>query len=59
MRPRGHHAVNAAGSNGTFAMLERDVNNNRGTLGSFAPELLATECAREMRALYSRETRLQ
>ena len=31
-------AVNAAGNNGAFAMLERDVNNLRGTLGRFAPE---------------------
>jgi len=28
--------VNAAGNNGAFAMLERDVNNIRGTLGRFA-----------------------
>jgi RIO kinase 1 len=35
--------VNAAGNNGAFAMLERDVNNIRGTLGRFAPELLVTE----------------
>jgi len=41
-------AVNAAGNNGALAMLERDVNNIRGTLGRFAPELLATEFAREM-----------
>jgi RIO kinase 1 len=41
-------AVNAAGNNGARAMLERDVNNIRGTLGRFAPELLATEFAREM-----------
>src|SRR5580700_10096707 len=38
-------AVNAAGNNGARAMLERDVNNIRGTLGRFAPELLATEFA--------------
>jgi RIO kinase 1 len=44
--------VNAAGNNAAFAMLERDVNNIRGTLGRFAPELLATEFAREMWALY-------
>jgi RIO kinase 1 len=41
-------AVNAAGNNGARAMLERDVNNIRGTLGRFAPELLHTEFAREM-----------
>ena len=44
--------VNAAGNNGAFAMLERDVNNLRGTLGRFAPELLATEFAHEMWALF-------
>jgi RIO kinase 1 len=45
-------AVNAAGNNGAFAMLERDVNNIRGTLGRFAPELLETEFAREMWAQF-------
>lgn len=45
-------AVNAAGNNGALAMLERDVNNIRGTLGRFAPELLQTEYAREMWALF-------
>jgi RIO kinase 1 len=45
-------AVNAAGNNGAFAMLERDVNNIRATLGRFAPELLTTEFAREMWALF-------
>jgi RIO kinase 1 len=45
-------AVNAAGNNGAFAMLERDVNNIRGTLGRFAPELLHTEFAREMWAQF-------
>jgi RIO kinase 1 len=44
--------VNAAGNNAALAMLERDVNNIRGTLGRFAPELLATEFAREMWALF-------
>ncbi|HET9388302.1 MAG TPA: PA4780 family RIO1-like protein kinase [Steroidobacteraceae bacterium] len=47
-------AVNAAGNNGAFAMLERDVNNIRGTLGHYAPELLETEFAREMWALFER-----
>ncbi|HSY06079.1 MAG TPA: PA4780 family RIO1-like protein kinase [Steroidobacteraceae bacterium] len=47
-------AVNAAGNNGALAMLERDVNNIRGTLGRFAPELLATEFAREMWALFEK-----
>jgi RIO kinase 1 len=45
-------AVNAAGNNGALAMLERDVNNIRATLGRFAPELLETEFAREMWALF-------
>jgi RIO kinase 1 len=45
-------AVNAAGNNAAFAMLERDVNNIRGTLGRFAPELLVTEYAREIWALF-------
>jgi len=45
-------AVNAAGNNGALAMLERDVNNIRGTLGRFAPELLSTEFAREMWAQF-------
>jgi RIO kinase 1 len=44
--------VNAAGNNGALAMLERDVNNIRGTLGRFAPEILQTEFAREMWAQY-------
>jgi RIO kinase 1 len=46
--------VNAAGNNGALAMLERDVNNIRGTLARFAPELLATEFAREMWDVYQR-----
>jgi RIO kinase 1 len=45
-------AVNAAGNNGAFAMLQRDVNNLRETLGRFAPELLTTQYAREMWALF-------
>jgi RIO kinase 1 len=45
-------AVNAAGNNAAKAMLERDVNNLRSTLGRYAPELLATEFAREMWALF-------
>lgn len=44
--------VNASGNNAAFAMLERDVNNLRDTLGRFAPELLQTDFAREMWALY-------
>ena len=45
-------AVNAAGNNNAFAMLERDVNNIRNTLGRFAPELLQTQFAREMWSLF-------
>jgi RIO kinase 1 len=45
-------AVNAAGNNGALAMLERDVNNIRGTLGRFAPELLQTEFAQEMWSVF-------
>jgi RIO kinase 1 len=44
--------VNASVNNAAFAMLERDVNNIRATLGRFAPELLQTEFAREMWMLY-------
>ncbi len=46
--------VNAAGNNAAFAMLERDVNNMRSTLGRFAPHLLQTEFAKEIWALYER-----
>ena len=45
-------AVNASGNNAAFTMLERDVNNLRSTLGRFAPELLETEFAREVWALF-------
>jgi RIO kinase 1 len=45
-------AVNAAGNNNAFAMLARDVNNMRATFGRTAPELLATEYAREIWKLY-------
>jgi RIO kinase 1 len=45
-------AVNAAGNNGAKAMLARDVNNLRTTLGRFAPELLDTEFAAEMWSLF-------
>lgn len=47
-------AVNAAGNNGALPMLLRDVNNLRATLGRFAPELLATEFAREMWDLFEK-----
>ncbi len=45
-------AVNAAGNNNAFAMLERDVNNMRTTFGRAAPELLDTDYAREIWHLY-------
>jgi RIO kinase 1 len=45
-------AVNAAGNNNAFAMLERDVNNMRETFGRAAPELLETQYAREIWKLY-------
>lgn len=45
-------AVDAAGNNNSFAMLERDVRNITETLGRFAPELLATRFADEMWALF-------
>lgn len=45
-------AVNAAGNNNAFAMLERDVANITATLGRFAPELLTTQYAAEMWALF-------
>jgi RIO kinase 1 len=47
-------AVNASSNNAALAMLERDVNNLRATLGQFAPELLATEFAREMWSLFEK-----
>jgi RIO kinase 1 len=45
-------AVNAAGNNNAFAMLERDVNNMRATFGRAAPELLDTDYALEIWRLY-------
>ncbi len=45
-------AVNAAGNNNAFAMLERDVNNMRTSFGRAAPELLETEYAHEIWKLY-------
>ncbi len=47
-------AVNAASNNAALTMLERDVNNLRSTLGRFAPELLVTEYALEMWALFQK-----
>ena len=45
-------AVNAAGNNNAYAMLERDVTNITQTLGRFAPELLETRYAPEMWSLF-------
>ncbi len=45
-------AVDAAGNNGALAMLERDVGNISASLGRFAPELMATQYALEMWALF-------
>ena len=45
-------AVNAAGNNNAFAMLERDVNNMRASFGRAAPELLETQYAHEIWKLY-------
>lgn len=45
-------AVNAAGNNNAFSMLERDVKNITETLGQFAPQLLTTDYANEIWALF-------
>jgi len=45
-------AVDAAGSNHAFSMLERDVRNMAEYFGQFAPELLRTRYAKEMWALF-------
>jgi len=45
-------AVNAAGNNNAESMLTRDVNNMRRYYGRFAPELLDTQYAKEIWALY-------
>ncbi|MBA1203236.1 serine protein kinase RIO [Pseudomonas capeferrum] len=45
-------AVDAAGNNHAFSMLERDVGNMRAYFGRFAPELQDTRYAREMWSLY-------
>ena len=45
-------AVDAAGNNNAFAMLERDVRNMTQYYGQFAPDLLTTRYAKEMWALY-------
>jgi len=45
-------AVDAAGNNHAFSMLERDVGNMAAYFGRFAPELRTTKYAKEMWALY-------
>jgi RIO kinase 1 len=45
-------AVNAAGNNNAYAMLERDVTNITQTLGRCAPDLLETRYAPEMWSLF-------
>jgi RIO kinase 1 len=45
-------AINAAGNNSAFSMLERDINNLATYFGRFAPELLTTDYAMEIWALY-------
>jgi len=44
--------VDAAGNNNAQWMLERDVNNMTGYYAQFAPELMETDYAREIWALY-------
>ncbi|RYZ83804.1 MAG: serine protein kinase RIO, partial [Moraxellaceae bacterium] len=45
-------AVDAAGNNHAFSMLERDVNNMSDYFGQFAPELITTDYAHEIWKLY-------
>ena len=45
-------AVDAAANNHAQWMLERDVNNMRSYYGQYAPELLDTQYAKEIWALY-------
>jgi RIO kinase 1 len=45
-------AVDAAGNNHAFRMLERDVGNMAAYFGQFAPELKYSKYAKEMWALY-------
>jgi RIO kinase 1 len=47
-------AVNAAGNNHAFNMLQRDVNNMSEYFGQFAPELLKTDFAHEIWDLYEK-----
>lgn len=49
-------AVDAAGNNNAFRMLERDVNNMRTVFARFAPELADTDYAHEMWAHYQAST---
>jgi len=46
-------AVTASGNNNALAMLARDVNNITTSLARFAPELLDTDYANEMWALFA------
>ncbi len=45
-------AVQVAGNNNAFEMLERDVNNMRALFSRFAPEIAHTQYAKEMWDLY-------
>jgi RIO kinase 1 len=45
-------AVDAAGNNHAFSMLERDVGNMAAYFGQFAPELKHTQYAKEMWSFY-------
>ena len=45
-------AVDASANNNAESMFERDVNNMRAYYGQFAPELLKTQYAKEIWALY-------
>ena len=47
-------AVDAAGNNHASTMLERDIGNLSAFFGRFAEELLTTQYAKEIWALYSR-----
>ena len=47
-------AVDAAGNNSAFAMLDRDVRNLAEYFGAFAPQLRGTQYAKEMWALYEK-----
>ena len=49
-------AVDAAGNNNAQAMLTRDVNNMTTYYGQYAPELLNSQYAREIWALYEEGT---